>query len=85
MRYLDRHSGGRQSIVTLCGQDGTASFDSVSHPTSYITMMTQKRWATMKGRVIYIYAGMFQEACCDKSKLLATLACVASYFVAISR
>lgn len=47
--YLDRHSGGRQSLVTLCGKDGTASFDSVSHPTSYITMMVQKRFATMKG------------------------------------
>ncbi len=49
--YLDRHSGGRQSIVTLCGADGTASFDSVSHPTSYVTMMVQKRFATMKGCV----------------------------------
>ena len=47
--YLDRHSGGRMSIESSCGTDATASFDGASHPQSYITMMVQKRFATIKG------------------------------------
>ena len=39
------------SIQASCGADGTRSFDSASHPQSYITMMVQKRFATMKGCV----------------------------------
>ncbi|CAE7522704.1 Duox2 [Symbiodinium natans] len=47
--YLNRHSGGRMSIESSCGSDATASFDGASHPQSYITMMVQKRFATIKG------------------------------------
>ncbi|CAJ1422932.1 unnamed protein product [Effrenium voratum] len=49
--YLDRHSGGRASIANQCGKDATQAFDSVAHPMSYITMMVQKSFASMKGCV----------------------------------